>query len=126
MTKRGTKGWPFAIPANILSFSTSHSNCVKESKVIAPPSATGVHCGTTLSHNISGTTLELHSLKQGTMTKPFTATGRSSTSTLKMLLHCRISEMSFLKQKTSIKQSTTTEKPLKLIHNIQQTIINLG
>ena len=125
MTKGGTKGWPYCIPANKLSLCTSHLNCFKEIKAIAPSSATGVHYGATLSHQHSGITLELHSCKQGTMTKPFIATGRSSTSTLKIQLYWGISEMSFLKQITSIKQSPSTEKQSKLIHNLQKIIYNL-
>ena len=126
MTKGWTKCWPYAIPENKLSFSTSPLNCFKESKAIAPSSATGVHCSTTLSHQHYGIALELHSWKQGTMTKPFTATGSLSTSTLNLLLYWGILDMSLLKQITSIKQSPSTEKPSKLIHNSQQTIINLG
>ena len=87
MTERGIKGWPYAIPVNKLSFCTSPLNYIKESKAMASSSATGVHCGTTLSQMHSGITLELHSVKQGTMTRPSTATGRSSTSTLNILLY---------------------------------------
>ena len=126
MTEGGIEGWPYCIPANKISFSTSPKNSTIESKAISPSSATGVHCNTTLSHKDSGITLEFHSLKQCTMTRPFTATGRSSTSTLKILLYWGISEMSFCKQITSIKPSTTTEKQSKLIHNSQKTIFNLG
>ena len=126
MTKTEAKDWLYCIPANKLSFSTSPSNSTKEWKAIAPSSATGVHCGTTLSHKDSGITLEVQSLKQGTMMRLFTATGRPSTSTLKIQGYWGISEMSFSKQITPIKQSTSLEKQSKLIHNRQTTIFNLG
>ena len=87
MTEGGIKGWPFAIPANKLSFVTSPLNSTKETKAIAPSSASGVHCSTALSHQHSGITLEMLFVEQGTLTKPFTATGRSSTSTLKIQLY---------------------------------------
>ena len=85
MIKDRIKYLPYAIPTNKLSFTTFPLNYVKESKTIAPSIATEVHCGTTLSHQHSGITLELHSAKQCTMTKQSTATGRYSTSTLKIL-----------------------------------------
>ena len=124
MAKGWTKSWPYAIPANKLSFTTSPLNYLKENKTTAPSNTTGVHCGTTLSHKHSGITLELNSLKQCTMTKPFNATGRYLTSTLNIQMYWGISELSSWKQTTSIKQSPTSEEQSKLIHNSQQTIIN--
>ena len=124
MTKGWTEFWPYAIPANKLSFCTSALNSTKGSKAIAPSSATGVHCSTTLSFQDSGITLEMHSQEQGTTTKQFTATRSLLTSTLNVLMHWGISELSFFKQITSIKQSPSTEKPSKLIDNSQKTIFN--